>query len=43
MSLKFEKVKNYFDDGLWDENRVYNAVVKGWITKSEYSLIVFGK
>lgn len=33
---KYEKVKNYFDNGLWSVNRVANAVVKGWITVEEY-------
>ena len=26
---RFEKVKKYFDDGLWNINRVANAVLKG--------------
>lgn len=43
-SEKFEKVKGYyctFVDGrrLWDESRVRNAVVKGWITEEEFRLI----
>lgn len=33
---KYEKVKNYFDNGLWSINRVANAVIKGWITVEEY-------
>ena len=32
---KFEKVKKYYDNGLWDAIRVKNAVVKGWITDEE--------
>lgn len=39
MSPKFEKVKFYYDNGLWDKNRVRNAVTKGWITPEEYFLI----
>ena len=35
MSSKFEKVKGYFDRGLWNVERVRNAVVKGWITTEE--------
>ncbi len=31
MSKNYEKVKNYYDKGLWNENRVYHAVGK-WIT-----------
>ncbi|MDO4562225.1 MAG: XkdX family protein [Clostridia bacterium] len=37
---KFYKVKNYYDRGLWDETRVANAVLKGWITVDEYEEIV---
>jgi hypothetical protein len=36
---KYDKVKHYFDSGLWDETRVYNAVVKEWITEEEYKEI----
>lgn len=39
MSSKFEKVKNYFDKGLWNIERVKNAVVKGWITAEEFQII----
>jgi len=35
MSKNYEKVKNYYDKGLWNENRVYHAVGK-WITPEEY-------
>lgn len=38
MSKNFEKVKNYYDKGLWNKTRVYNAVGK-WITAEEYELI----
>lgn len=39
MSKHFLKVKNYYDKGLWDEQRVRNAVVHGWITLEEYEII----
>lgn len=38
-SENFEKVKHYYETGLWDENRVKNAVGR-WITKEEYFEIV---
>ena len=40
MSANFEKIKNYYHNGLWSEKRVYNMVVKGILTKEEYRLIV---
>lgn len=42
MSLKFEKVKAYYNNGSgpWSKAMVANAVVKGWITAEEYELIV---
>ena len=39
-SPKYEKVKEYFNKGLWNEEMVRTAVVKGWITKEEYREIV---
>lgn len=39
MSPKFNRVKKYYDDGLWNKTMVRNAVVKGWITEEEYKLI----
>jgi len=39
MSSKFEKVKRYYDEGLWNVARVRNAVVKGWITAEEFQII----
>ena len=39
-SAKFEKVKSYYDKGLWNKQMVANAVVKGWITAEEYAEIV---
>jgi len=34
-SLNFEKVKGYYDNGLWSIDRVWTAVGK-WITEAEY-------
>lgn len=39
MSNKFEKVKSYYERGLWDISRVRNAVVKRWITAEEFFMI----
>lgn len=36
MSPKYNKVKQYYDSGLWNKTMVHNAVVKGWITAEEY-------
>lgn len=38
MSKNFEKVKGYYDKGLWSKQKVHNAVGK-WITPEEYTLI----
>lgn len=38
MSKNFKKVKNYYDKGLWNEERVKVAVGK-WITAAEYEKI----
>lgn len=38
-SPKFDKVKRYYDSGLWNKAMVRNAVAKGWITSSEYEEI----
>lgn len=38
MSKNFEKVKNYYDNEIWNKTRVYNAVGK-WITEEEYKEI----
>lgn len=37
-SKNFNKVKEYYDRGLWSKTRVYNAVGK-WITADEYKEI----
>lgn len=36
---KFEKVKEYYTRGLWNINRVRDAVDKGWVTEREYEEI----
>ncbi len=38
-SKNFEKVKKYYDNGLWSKAKVKNAVVKEWITAAEYEEI----
>jgi len=38
-SKNFEKVKTYYDDGIWNKARVHNAVDK-WITSEEYKEII---
>ena len=42
MSPNFEKVKNYYDRGLWSEARARTAVGK-WITQEECDLILNGE
>lgn len=41
-SAKFEKVKGYYDAGLWTEEMVRNAAGK-WITAEEAGKIIGGK
>ena len=36
MSKMYEKIKEYYNTGLWSEVRVRNMVVKGVITKEEF-------
>ncbi len=42
-SKNFQKVKGYYDKGLWSEQKVRNAVTSPasnpWITKEEYEEI----
>ena len=40
-SAKFEKVKGYYDAGLWNEAMVKNAAGR-WITAKEAELIIGG-
>lgn len=37
-SKNFNKVKDYYDNGLWKITRIRNAVPK-WITPEEFELI----
>ncbi len=38
-SDQFEKVKRYYNMGMWNIDRVRNAVLKRWITESEFTEI----
>jgi len=38
-SKNYSKVYRYYKMKLWDEARVRNAVVKGWITEAEFTEI----
>lgn len=38
-SKHFQKVYDYYKKGLWNKARVREAVVKGWITPEEYTII----
>ena len=40
MSKMYEKTKEYYDTGLWSEERVRNMVIKGIITEEEYKAII---
>lgn len=37
--MSFERIKYYFDAGLWNKAMVKNAVKKGVITKEQYTEI----
>lgn len=39
-SKKFDKLKRYYDAGLWDEDNLKLAVKKKWVTQEEYDEIV---
>lgn len=39
-SKNFEKIKKWYDQGLWNEAKVRNAVVHKQITEEEYEEIV---
>lgn len=45
-SAKFEKVKGYYDAGLWNEEMVWNATKNPkkapWITEAEAEEIISG-
>lgn len=35
----YQKIKEYYDKGLWNDEMVKNAVIKGKITQDEYKEI----
>jgi len=37
--MTYEKIKEYYDKGLWNKTMVRNAVVKGKITEEQYQAI----
>lgn len=36
MSKHYQKVKKYYDSNQWTIQQVRNAVIKDWITESEF-------
>ena len=36
MSKMYKKIKEYYNAGLWSEERVRNMVIKGVITEEEF-------
>ena len=40
MSKMYERIKSYYDSGLWNEIRVRNMVIKSIITEEEFEQIV---
>lgn len=38
-SAKYDLVREYYKMGLWNEKKVRDAVVKGWITAEEFTEI----
>lgn len=40
MSRMYEKIKRYYDSGLWSKERVWNVFVRGVITEEEYNQII---
>lgn len=38
-SKNFAKVKAFFDQGVWNEDRVSDAVERSWLTEAEYKEI----
>lgn len=37
--MTYERIKEYYDNGLWNKPMVRNAVVKGKITAEQYKSI----
>lgn len=42
-SPKYEKVREWYKAGCWNEKQVRNAVGKGWITEEEFEDITGGE
>ena len=40
MNKVYEKVKRYYDSGLWSKERVWNVHIRGVITEEEYNQII---
>ena len=40
MSKMYNKIKSYYDSGIWSEVRVRNMVIRGILTEEEYKDIV---
>lgn len=40
MSKYYERIKSWYDKGLWTKEQVHQAVEKGLITEDEYKTIV---
>lgn len=38
-SKKYDRVKYWYDNGMWNAARVKNAVIMKWITKDEFEEI----
>ncbi|MBQ2856543.1 MAG: XkdX family protein [Bacteroidaceae bacterium] len=36
---KYERIKKYYDEGLWNIDRVRDAVTKGFITEDQFEEI----
>lgn len=39
MSKHFEEIKKYYDAGVWNEQKLREAVAKNWINASEFQVI----
>ena len=39
MNDKFNLLKEYYNDGLWNIKRMRNAVIKEWISEEEFKII----
>ena len=39
MSKMYARIKKWYDDGIWSEQKVRDAVSGGWITSEEFQEI----